>query len=70
MSENAKEALLVLVPKETKPPSIKSFRLISLCNISVKLVTKVIANRVKTLLKEIIALTQTFFIPEGKFLTM
>lgn len=61
ISEEA-EALLVLVPKEIKPESLKNSRPISLCNISVKLVTKVIANRLKLFLKEMISPTQDSFI--------
>lgn len=61
--EEATEALLVLVPKETKPISIKSFMPISLCTVSVKLVTKFIANRLKMFLKDIVSPNQTSFIP-------
>lgn len=34
------ESLLVLIPKEEKPTSIKGFRAISLCNMCIKLATK------------------------------
>lgn len=59
----AVEGLLVLVPEMTKPRSIKSFRLIVLCNVCVKLVNKVIANIVKTVFKEIITANQSSFVP-------
>lgn len=62
ISEEAGEALLVLIPKEANPSSIKRFRPISLCNVYVKLITKVIANRLKPLFKDIIASMQTSFI--------
>lgn len=38
------EALLVLIPKTERPETIKNFRPISLCNVSFKLVTKVIVT--------------------------
>lgn len=52
ISEEDTEALLVLVPKEPKPSLLKNFRLISLCNGSAMLVSKVLANGLKLLLKE------------------
>lgn len=45
------EALLALVPKETKPNLLRSFRPISICNVRMKLVSKMIANRLKVLLR-------------------
>lgn len=44
ISEEAAAALLVLIPKEETPASIRNFRLISLCNVSTKLVIKVISK--------------------------
>lgn len=51
--EEAAVALLVLVPKQTKPCVLKYFRPMSLCNVSIKLVTKVIANRLKMYLRDL-----------------
>lgn len=59
----ATEALLFLIPKEEKPISIRSFRSISLCNLSTKLVTKVIVNQLKVVLSGLVAPNQTSFIP-------
>lgn len=42
-SEDAK-ALLVLVPKVVQPSSLKNFIPISLCNVRLKLVSKMLAN--------------------------
>lgn len=61
--DDAAAALLVLVPKETKPSTLKNFRPISLCNVNMKLVTKVLANRLKMFLKDLIAPNQSSFIP-------
>lgn len=57
------EALLVMVPKEARPSSIRNFRPISLCNVRMKLVSKIIANRLKPLLKDLILPNQASFIP-------
>lgn len=61
--EKAAEAILVLIPKEAQPPSIRSFRPITLCNVSLKIVTKMIVNRLKAVLKDIVAPNQASFIP-------
>lgn len=63
VSEADAEALLVLIPKGTRPVSLKNCRSISLCNVSVKLVSKVIANRVKLILQELVSPNQTSFVP-------
>lgn len=52
--EEAAGALLVLIPKEERPETIKQFMQISLSNICTKLVTKVIANHLKGVLKDIV----------------
>lgn len=44
VSEEDAEALLMLIPKGTRPVSLKGFRPISQCNASVKLVSKAIAD--------------------------
>lgn len=55
-------AFLALIPKEKSANSFSIFRPISLCNIGYKLITKVIANRLKTILPDIIPENQGGFI--------
>ena len=57
------ETLLVLIPKVDQPNHLKNFRPISLCNVIYKIVTKVIVNRIHTLLHRIISPLQGSFIP-------
>lgn len=60
---SAKEAIFVLILKEAHPTSIKGFRPLSLCNVTVKLPSKIIANKLKGALKSLIAPSQTCFVP-------
>eukprot|EP00253_Pinus_taeda_P007478 PITA_07478 len=53
---------LTLIPKEKVANSFNGFRRISLCNIGYKVITKVIANRLKKILPKIIPENQGGFI--------
>jgi hypothetical protein len=57
------ETIVVLIPKVQTPESMKDLRPISLCNVVYKLISKVLANRLKCILDEIITPNQSAFVP-------
>jgi len=57
------EAHMILIPKEQNPDSINKFRPITLLNVAYKVLTKLIVNRSRPLLKDLVGPFQTSFIP-------
>lgn len=55
-----------LIPKQTLPKSLVHFRLISLCNVIMKIISKVIANRLKPLTSTLTKSNKSRFIPHGQ----
>ncbi|KAL3844844.1 hypothetical protein ACJIZ3_002247 [Penstemon smallii] len=57
--------LVTLIPKQNHPNQVENFRPISLCNVAYKVISKVLANRLKPLLQKFISPNQTAFV-EGR----
>lgn len=64
--EEFNEMLISLVPKQDYSERMSQFRPIALCNVMVKVITKIIANRVKPLMGKLTGEQQASFIPNRR----
>ena len=55
LSREQNHTFITLVPKQSGSHSVHQFRPISLCNISYKIISKILANRMKAVLSKIIS---------------
>ncbi|KAI0494111.1 hypothetical protein KFK09_024242 [Dendrobium nobile] len=62
LPRQAKNTAIALIPKHQHPTSINDFRPISLCNSFYKIIAKLLANRMKTVMPHIIHPAQAGFI--------
>lgn len=58
MPDSWNDTVVVLIPKVQKPERLKDLRPISLCNVIYKIASKVLSNRLKIILPEIIPRTK------------
>lgn len=56
------EVNICLIPKVERPRAMKEFRPISLCSVSYKIISKVICQRLKRILPDMISETQSAFV--------
>ncbi|CAA0836186.1 Unknown protein, partial [Striga hermonthica] len=57
------QTLITLIPKVANPSTIKQFRLFSLLNVIYKLFTKILVNRMKGTLPDLIHPAHVSFLP-------
>ncbi|KAL9671641.1 hypothetical protein QQ045_009211 [Rhodiola kirilowii] len=62
LNTDLNETLIVLIPRVKKVERVKELRPISLCKVVMKITTKVLANRLKEILPNIISQSQSAFI--------
>ena len=58
-----KETHICLIPKTKNPQKITKYRPISLCNVTYRILAKVLANRLKTVLPNVISESQSASVP-------
>ncbi|CAL5418073.1 unnamed protein product [Camellia sinensis] len=63
LREGVNHTNLILIPKVHAPEKLSQFRPISLCNFFLKIITKVLANRFKVCIKQLISPQQAAFVP-------
>ena len=68
MLKSINETIIILIPKVEFPVMVSQFRPISLCNAVYRIISKILVNRVKPLLKHCIGLNQSAFIPGRQIL--
>ncbi|KAG7593824.1 Zinc finger CCHC-type [Arabidopsis thaliana x Arabidopsis arenosa] len=64
LPKGVNSTILALIPKKTEAIIMKDYRPISCCNVLYKVISKILANRLKTLLPKFIAPNQSAFVKD------
>ena len=67
---NLNDTWITLIPKCAIPKSMRDLRLISLCNVLYKIIAKVLANRLKVTLPNLVSDNQLSFVPGRSILNI
>ncbi|XP_026416598.1 uncharacterized protein LOC113312041 [Papaver somniferum] len=62
LDKRLNKTYIALIPKKSNPVSIKEYRPISLCNFVMKIITKILTNRIRPMLDKIISENQHTFL--------
>ena len=62
LDERINQTNICLIPKTERPKSMSEFRPISLCNVSYKIISKILSTRLKKILPKLISETQSAFV--------
>ncbi|KAL9688033.1 hypothetical protein QQ045_032446 [Rhodiola kirilowii] len=68
LDEKANRTLIVLIPKKKDTDRIEDWHPISLCNVAVKIITKIIATRLQPISSQVITTSQSAFV-KGRIIT-
>nr|XP_027100870.1 uncharacterized protein LOC113719906 [Coffea arabica] len=68
MLKSVNHTVISLIPKTLHPINLKNYRPISLCSVIYKIISKILANRLKNVLDSCISKTQSAFIPDRQIL--